>query len=166
MMFLRAITSLQDERDTWTARLHMRAGAEDVLEALTDPALIAAWAPVSFDVEGHAGGRLRVGARERVSGSIAGVRVAFDVEVISADIERLELVARGPVSLDVAYSFCEHDDGVSVEATVEVQRGCGLTASVLRGAVGTLLSAGALSTALRRVDASLSLRPELELVAA
>jgi hypothetical protein len=165
-MFLRAVTSLTDEPDTWTARLNMRADAEEVLEALTEPSLIAAWAPVSFDVEGHAGGRLRAGARVRVSGSIAGVRVAFDVDVISADAERLELVARGPVSLDVAYSFSEHDDGVSVEATVAVQRGCGLTASVLRGAVGALLSAGALSSALRRVDASLSRRPELELAAA
>lgn len=166
MFLLSAITNPQSEPETWTARAHLRAGADEVLDALTDPALIAIWAPVSFDVEGLAGGRLRAGSCERVSGSIAGVRAAFDIEVSSADTERLELVAHGPVSLDVAYSFREDDDGVSVEAAVAIRRGGGLAAQVLRGAVGALLSAGALSAALRRLDASLSRAAEPQLAVA
>lgn len=166
MLFLRTFAGRQDERDIWTANAHLRADAETVLDALTDPALIALWAPVSFEVAGLAGGRLQSGSRARVTGSIAGVRAAFDIEVSSADTERLELTAAGPVSLDVAYAFSEHDGGVSVEAAVEVRPGCGLAAQVLRPAVGALLSAGALGSALRRLDASLSRAVEPELAAA
>jgi hypothetical protein len=166
MLLLRAITGPQDEPDVWTARAHMRADAEEVLDALTDPAMIAMWAPVSFEVAGHAGGRLQAGSHERVTGSVAGMRTAFDVEVRSADTDRLELVAHGPVSLDVAYSFSEQAGGVSVEAAVGVRRGGGLTGQVLRGAVGALLSAGALNAALRRLDASLSRAAEPQLAAA
>jgi hypothetical protein len=116
--------------------------------------------------EGLAGSRLHAGSRERVSGSIAGVRTTFDVEVRSADRERLELVARGPVSLDVAYRFEEHDAGVRVDAQVGIQRQRGLTAQLLRAAVGALLNAGALGSALGRTEASLSAPLEADLLAA
>jgi len=101
---------------------------------LTDPAAIAGWAPVNFEVDGLAGGRLAAGRRERVSGSIAGIGATFDVEVMRADTKGLELVADGPISLDVNYSFTEHDDGVSVHARVGIRRRRGLTAQLLQAA--------------------------------
>jgi uncharacterized protein YndB with AHSA1/START domain len=166
MLLLRTNTSSSHDPDVWTARADLRADAEEVLDALTDPELIAEWAPVSFEVDGLAGGRLRAGSLERVRGSIGGVRTSFDVEVRSADTERLELVAHGPVSLDVAYRFEEHDQGVAVEASVAVRRQRGLTGQIMRAAVGALMSAGALSAALRRLDASLAPPLEAELLAA
>jgi len=93
--------------------------------------------------------------RERVSGSIAGIAAAFDVEVMRADTKGLELVADGPISLDVNYSFTEHDDGVSVHARVGIRRRRGLTAQLLQAAVASLLNAGALARALRKLEDSL-----------
>jgi hypothetical protein len=117
-------------------------------------------------VDQLAGERLQAGSRARVSGSIAGVTAVFDVEVAKADTDRLELVARGPVSLDVAYSFIEHADGVLVRVAVAVCRTGGLKAQVLAAAVGALMGAGALAGALRRLEASLSEPVEDELLMA
>jgi uncharacterized protein YndB with AHSA1/START domain len=166
MMLLRTNAGRSPQADVWTASIDLRSDADEVLRALTDPAAIAQWAPVSFEVDGLAGSRLRAGGRERVSGSIAGIGTAFDVEVRSADRQRLELVARGPVSLDVTYRFEEHDDGVRVDAQVGIQRQRGLTAQVLRAAVGALLNAGVLGSALRRLEASLSAPREAHVLAA
>jgi hypothetical protein len=154
------------EPDVWTASADLRSDSDEVLCALTAPASIARWAPVSFDVDGLAGSRLRAGSRERVSGSIAGITAVFDVEVTRADRQRLELVAQGPVSLDVAYSFSQHSDRVTVDARVAIRRQQGLRAQLLRAAVGALLNAGALGTALRRLERSLSCPYEAELLAA
>jgi hypothetical protein len=154
------------EPDVWTARADVPGGSDDVLSALTEPAAIARWAPVSFDLDGDAGSRLRAGSRERVCGSIAGIRTAFEVEVTRADRERLELVAHGPVSLDVAYRFSQHSEGVIVDARVAIRRERGLTAQLLRAAVGALLNAGALRTALRRLERSLQSPYEADLLAA
>ena len=164
MLLLRSNTGSLDP-EAWTASASLRSDLDAVLGALTDPASIACWAPVSFEVEGLAGGRLRTGSRERVSGSIAGIRATYDVEVTRADRQRLELVAHGPVSLDVAYGFTQRDNGVLVDATVAIRRQRGLTAQVLRAAVGALLNAGALRTALRRLECSLSATREAELLA-
>jgi hypothetical protein len=166
MMFPRTNTRRSPQADVWTASIDLGSDPDHVLRALTDPAAIAQWAPVSFQVDGLAGSRLRAGSRERVTGSIAGIRAAFDVEVRSADRDRLELVACGPVSLDVTYRFEEHDAGVRVDAQVGIRRQHGLTAQVLRGAVGALLNAGALGSALRRLEASLSAPLEADLLAA
>jgi hypothetical protein len=165
MLLVRSNSDSADA-DMWTASATLRSNADLVLGALTRPDSIAQWAPVSFDVDGLAGSRLRAGSRERVTGSIAGIAVAFDVEVTRADRARLELVAHGPVSLDVAYSFIEHSDGVIVEAQVGLRRQRGLAAQVLRAAVGALLNAGALGSALRRLESSLSYPSEHELLAA
>ncbi|MGN6168324.1 MAG: SRPBCC family protein [Solirubrobacteraceae bacterium] len=155
-MLFKTNTSRPPQEDVWTASADFASDPDEVLRALTDPAAIAQWAPVSFEVDGLAGTRLRAGSRERVSGSLAGIRTTFEVEVSNADRECLELVARGPVSLDVAYCFEEHDAGVRVDAQVGIRRQRGLTAQVLRAAVGALMNAGALGSALRRLDASLS----------
>jgi hypothetical protein len=165
MVLLGANTGSSDA-EAWTASANLHSDADAVLRALTDPTSVACWAPVSFEVEGLAGGRLRTGSRERVSGSIAGVKATYDVEVTRADRQRLELVANGPVSLDVAYGLNEHEDGVIVEARVAIRRQRGFTAQVLRAAVAAVLSAGALRTALRRLESSLSGPREVELFAA
>ena len=165
MLLLRSNCGSPDA-DVWTASATVPSDPDEVLRALTRPDSIAQWAPVSFDVDGLAGGRLRAGSCERVSGSIGGVTATFDVEVTRADRERLELVAHGPVSLDVAYSFSEHRDGVVVNAQVGLRRQRGLSAQLLRAAVGALLNGGALGSALRRLESSLSSPCEPELLAA
>lgn len=165
-MLLFSSNSGSPDADVWTASATVRSDPDEVLRALTRPDSITQWAPVSFDVDGLAGSRLRAGSCERVSGSIAGITATFDVEVTRADTERLELVAHGPVSFDVTYSFNEQHDGVVVNAEVGVHRQRGLTAQVLRAAVGTLLNAGALGSALRRLESSLSCPCEPELLAA
>jgi hypothetical protein len=165
MLHLRPNSGSSDA-DVWSASAVLHNDADEVLRALTRPDSIAQWAPVRFDVDGLAGNRLRAGSCERVRGSIAGITATFDVEVTRADSGRLELVARGPVALDVAYSFSEHHDGVIVNAQVGVRRGRGLTSQVLRAAVGALLNAGALGSALRRLESSLSYTREPGLVVA
>jgi uncharacterized protein YndB with AHSA1/START domain len=140
--------------DVWTASVLLDNDPDGVLRALTDPVAIARWAPVNFEVDGLRAGRLAAGGRERVSGSIAGIAATFDVEVTRADTKGLELIADGPISLDVNYSFTEHDDGVSVHARVGIRRRRGLTAQLLQAAVAALLNAGALARALGKLEAS------------
>lgn len=152
--------------DVWTARRSMCADPYDVLHALTDPGAIAEWAPVSFKVDGLAGGRLQAGDRERVSGSIAGIGTRFEIEVRQADVERLELVARGPITFEVSYEFRQRDDDLLVEAAVGVRRQRGLAAQILRTAVVALLNGGALGVALHRLDSAVSSPVVGELIAA
>jgi len=130
-MFLLRSNTGSTEPEAWTASANLQSDLDAVLDALTDPSSIACWAPVSFQVEGLAGGRLRSGSRERVSGSIAGIRATYEVEVTRADRQRLELVAHGPVSLDVAYRFHRREDSVLVDARVAMRRQRG--APVARG---------------------------------
>jgi hypothetical protein len=151
-MLLVADRRVSRDQAVWSARTVICADVDEILQALTDPVAIARWAPVSFEVDGLAGARLRAGSRERVRGSIAGIRAAFDIEVQAADTERLELVADGPVALDVAYSFRDHDGGVLVEAAVAVRRRRGLAAQLLQAAVSALLNAGVLAAALHRLN--------------
>jgi hypothetical protein len=77
--------------------------------------------------------------------------VAFDVEVTAADSERLSLTASGPVTLDVDYAIEPSPGGAEVEARVDVRGGGGLRGGLVASAVRTLLSAGALDGALRRI---------------
>lgn len=142
--------------EVWTATVAIDARPDDVLRALTDPDAIAGWAPVDFELEGRAGRRLRTGSRERVSGSVAGVRASFAVEVLRADEHQLELIAEGPLAFHVAYRFTERGRGVLVDASVKMRRGGGLSANLLRAAAGALLNAGALSCALRRLQAAIN----------
>jgi hypothetical protein len=136
----------------------MHGDADGVLRALTDPELIATWAPVDFELESTDGSPLRAGRHESVSGSIAGRSVSFRIEVIRADRSRLQLRAEGPLTLDVEYRFRQRGDSVVVDASVGMQRKGGLAAQVLRAAVGALLSAGALDRALQRLEESVGER--------
>ena len=61
------------------------AAPRDVLALLTAPEAIASWAPVPFEIDEIDGRRLQAGSRARVSGGLAGRRVAFDVDVHRAD---------------------------------------------------------------------------------
>ena len=95
--------------------------------------------------------RLATGARMRVSGSLAGRRVGFDVEVQEATAERLALTARGPVAMDVAYAATPTDGGSEVSASVSVRPGGGLFGRVAAEATAALLRAGALGLAVDRI---------------
>jgi uncharacterized protein YndB with AHSA1/START domain len=137
------------------------AAPDDVLALLTAPDAIATWAPVPFDVEEMDGRRLRPGTRARVSGGLAGRRVAFDVDVHRADDGYLALTAEGPVGLDVEYVVTPVIGGSEVRASVSVRRGEGLLGRVLAQATGALLSGGALELALGRITRELAGEPEL-----
>ena len=133
---------------TWTAYTTSGARPAEVLDALTDPAACRRWAPVSFDVEGDVD-RLRPGTRTRVSGSLAGRRVGFDIEVHEADHNRLRLSARGPVHMDVSYDLAPGE----ISASVSVHDGSGLMGRLLAEATNGLLKAGALTQAVNRLAA-------------
>jgi hypothetical protein len=114
------------------------------------------WAPVAFEIDELNGRRLRTGSRARVSGGLAGRRVAFDVDVHRADDGCLALTAEGPVGLDVEYLVTPTDGGSEVRASVSVRRGDGLLGRVLAQATGALLSGGALDVALGRIARELA----------
>ena len=136
---------------TWTATATVDAGPEAVLDVLTDPDLVARWAPLPFDVEDLDTPRLMTGSRARVSGRLAGRRVGFDVEVHEADLRRLALAANGPVGLDVAYDLSATGDRSEVRASISVRSGKGFTGRLLAEATNALLSAGALTHAISRL---------------
>lgn len=148
----------------WTASTFVAAAPPLVLDALTDPDLIARWAPVGFDVEQLDGERLRAGDSARIAGAFAGIGAAFEVDVLRADEQRFELRARGPLVFDVAYSLRDGGDGVFVDARVELRARPGVSAQLLAAATRALLNAGALAGALTRLRAALA--HERELVAA
>src|SRR5436190_1235512 len=106
---------------TWTAQTTTAARPEDVLDVLTDPEACARWAPLPFDVEELDGRRLATGSKARVSGSLAGKRVGFDVEVHEASARGISLAANGPVGFDVAYELAEVAGGSEVRASVSVR---------------------------------------------
>ena len=93
---------------------------------LTDPDACRRWSPVPFDLDGAHAGRLAAGSRMRVSGSLVGKRVGFDVEVHEAGDGRLALSAHGPVAFDVAYEARAAGGGSEVCASVSVRSGGGL----------------------------------------
>ena len=138
---------------TWTATTTVDAAPQAVLDVLTDPDAIARWAPLPFDVEDLDTPRLTSGSTARVSGRLAGRRVGFLVEVFEAEDGRLSLAATGPVGLDVNYDLEPTDTGSEVKASVSVRNGKGISGRLLGEATNALLSAGALTHAVRRLAA-------------
>jgi hypothetical protein len=138
---------------TYTATTTATARPEAVLDILTDPDAIAAWAPVPFSVDDLSHPRLAPGSRARVSGRLAGQLIGFDVEVHQADAAGLALSAHGPVALDVAYSLRESAVGSEVSASVAVLPRRGLRARLLAEATAAMLASGALQLALGRIAA-------------
>src|SRR3954454_15071533 len=116
---------------TWTATTTVDARPEAVLDLLTDPDACAEWAPLPFEVDRLDTRRLQTGSRARISGSLAGQRVGFDLEVHEAAPHRLALSAAGPVAFDVAYELAEHTRGSEVRASISVRPGRGFAGRVL-----------------------------------
>ena len=135
----------------WTTRTQAKARPEQVLEVLTDPDAIRLWSPIDFEVEELAGTRLTTGDTARVTGSVAGVRVGFDVEVHAAGEDGIELSADGPIGIDVRYDLAPAARGSEVTATVSLRRGGGITGRLISHATAALLSAGALDGAARGI---------------
>lgn len=136
---------------TWTATTTVDAPPEAVLDVLTDPGACARWAPVDFEVSDLGAERLATGTRPRVSGRFAGVEVGFDVEVLTAAEDRLQLRCDGPVAIDVRYDLAPAERGSAVRASVGVRPGRGIRGRLVAEATGALLRAGALHHALDRI---------------
>ena len=136
---------------TWTHSTEVAAEPGEVIDTLTDPAAAMRWSPFPFELDELDGERLEAGAVARVSGSLAGLRVGFDLEVFAADAGRLELVARGPIDIDVLYEIEDLEDGTtSLHASVSVT-GRGLRGRALSSATEGLLAGGALGAAVGRI---------------
>ena len=134
----------------WRYNTTVPASPADVLELLTEPGAIARWAPIPFEVVALDGTRLESGSRARVAGRLAGQSVEFDVDVLRVSDERLELVAEGPIVLDVQYRLRAAGTESEIEASVSVQ-GRGFLGRVLAKATETLLAAGALRMSMDRL---------------
>jgi carbon monoxide dehydrogenase subunit G len=138
----------------WTTETRVAGPPERVLRLLTEPDAIARWAPIPFEVHDLDGPRLEPGTRARVSGTLAGRRMEFDVEIHEADERRVSLVANGPVSIGAEYQLAPADGGSEVRASVSVS-GRGLLGGVLARAFETVLAAGALRAGVARIGREL-----------
>ena len=139
---------------SYTTTIETSASPEQVLAVLTDPSAIRSWSPVPFELDGLYADTLAAGTEARVSGSLAGMRVGFDVRVHSADAEGLRLSADGPVAMDVAYGLRPSDGGSEVSASVSLGRSRGFTAKLIGKATEAMLAAGALDGAANRIAAA------------
>jgi hypothetical protein len=139
---------------TWTSHATVPGSPAEVLVLLTEPEAIARWAPIPFELLAFDGARLESGSRARVAGRLAGRSVEFDVDVVSATDDRLELIARGPISLGVEYRLHPVGPASHVDASVSVQ-GSGLFGRLLAKATEALLAGGALRMSLERLGREL-----------
>jgi hypothetical protein len=137
----------------WNTCRTVAAAPSEILHVLTHEDAIRRWSPVDFELDGHAGGRLRSGDHARVQGRVAGIGVGFDVEVRKAEGATFELFASGPIDIDVRYGISRSRDGSHVEAAVDVRGGRGMSGRVVATTVRALLAAGALDSALGRIAA-------------
>ena len=135
---------------SWHSNTTVTAPATDVLALLTEPDAIARWAPVPFEVLDLDGERLESGSRARVAGRLAGRSVEFDVDVLRASQDRLELVAQGPISIDVKYRVRPTGSSSEIDASIAV-KGSGLFGRALAAATEALLAGGALRMSLERL---------------
>jgi uncharacterized protein YndB with AHSA1/START domain len=143
----------------WKTTTIVPGSPADVLDLLTEPDAIAEWAPIPFEILELDDRRLRAGSRALVAGRLAGYPVEFEVSVRAASTDRLELVAEGPVKLNVEYRMRPADGGTELEAAISV-RGRGLLGRLLATATEALLAAGALGCSLERLGQQ-GLRPAL-----
>ena|SRR5436190_7593016 len=143
---------------SWQSNATIPGSPADVLALLTEPDAIARWAPVPFEVTSLQGRRLESGSHARVAGRLAGRSVEFDVDVLRVSHERLELVADGPICIDVKYVVRPVGASSEIEASIAVE-GRGLFGRVLAKATEALLAGGALRLSLERLGREL--RPAL-----
>jgi len=139
-----------EQMRTFTARTTAASTPNEVLDLLTDPDAIARWTPIPFEILELDNRRLKPGDAVRVRGQLAGQRAEFFVRVLEVSQERLTLVARGPVSLEVVYAVRPAHRGSHIHASVSVL-GHGLIGRLLAKATEALLAAGALQDALNRL---------------
>jgi hypothetical protein len=149
----------------WNTHMAVQADPADVIDVLTCVHAIRCWSPVDFELDDMDVNRLHGGTHARVVGRLAGFGVGFDVEVHEASADRLALMARGPVELDVEYLVEQADTGSSVEAAVSVRSTGGTSGRIVARAVNTLLAAGALDRALARICSEAEASGELALAA-
>jgi hypothetical protein len=137
----------------FTATTKTAASPSQVLEILTNPEAIQDWSPVPFSLDGLDDERLQTGSVARVSGSLGGLKVGFDVTVQTAADDHLELTASGPIGLDVRYDLVADSasGGSTIDASVSVRRGGGLSGRLIAKAAEALLAAGALDGAAGRI---------------
>lgn len=147
----------------WTADRAVVADPGQVMEVLTRPCAISAWAPVPFEVEGLRSDRLETGSRARVAGKLAGQDLTFDVEVHKADDGELRLTAIGPfVEMNVVYDVEQLDtEAARVRAFIDV-KGRGVMGRFVAKAVDGFIAGGALNAALGQL-AHAAENPELTL---
>jgi hypothetical protein len=143
---------------TWTAQTTVAGDPDEVLAALTEPDVIARWAPIEFELVDRRYQPLRAGDSVRVRGYLAGRRLEFRVEVAVAGNGRLLLSASGPIDLEVEYLARPLQCGSAVRASVGVS-GRGLIGRMLAQATDTVLAAGALNAAVARIARELEDRP-------
>jgi hypothetical protein len=141
----------------WRAQNTVAGEPDEVLAVLTEPDIIARWAPIDFELVDRRRERLRAGDHVRVRGFLAGRCLEFVVDVAVASAGRLSLTATGPIALDVEYVARPAQDGSLVQATVGVS-GRGLIGRVLAQATDALLAAGALTAAITRIARELDER--------
>lgn len=140
--------------NSWHSTATVPGSPSEVIRFLTEPDAIARWAPIPFKVLALDGARLESGSHARVAGSLAGRSVEFDVDVLRASDELLELVADGPISIDVKYRLRDAGDSSHVEASIGVE-GRGLFGGLLAKATGALMAGGALRMSLARLGSEL-----------
>lgn len=126
-------------------------GPEDVLQVLTDPSAARRWSPIGFELEHIEGDRLMSGSRAVLTGRLAGRSVKFDVNVLKASDGQLELVAKGPVEMDVRYIAAALGEMTEVKASVAVRSAGGLMGRLISSATDALLAGGALNIAVQSV---------------
>jgi hypothetical protein len=150
---------------TWQTSTTLQARPEQILDVLTDPQAAVRWSPIDFEVEHIDGDRLTTGSKARVTGRLAGREIAFDIEVIRADEQRLLLTATGPIEIDVKYDVAVMDSHVELRAWVTVRSRGGLFGRILSGATEGLLGAGMLNAAVARIAREVESSHELSLAA-
>jgi hypothetical protein len=160
---VKAPQKADDALMAWTANRAVVADPGQVMDVLTRPCAISAWAPVPFEVEGLRSDRLETGSTARVAGKLAGQELAFDVEVHKADGGELRLTAIGPfVEMDVAYDVEQLDDvAAHVRASIDV-KGKGIMGRFVAKAVDGFLAGGAPNAALGQLALAAE-NPELTL---
>lgn len=132
----------------WTADTAVATDPGAIMDALTRPQAISAWAPVPFEVEGLSSERLEAGSTARVAGRLGGKNLAFDVEVHEADSSALRLTATGAyVEMNVAYDIQPVAEWSQVHAEIDV-RGKGIMGRFVARAVEGFIAGGALKSAL------------------
>jgi|SRR3954447_18955308 len=136
---------------TWRSDVAVRAAPEDVLDTLTDIDACEAWSPVGFRVDELDSGRLRTGTTATISGSLAGRRMRFRLEIGRADSECLLLRAAGPVEMLAHYKVRPAGEGSCVDAEISVWPAPGRSGALAARATFLLLASGALKHALARM---------------